>query len=326
MEKSVFKKRVNFKPLEFPELLDFVDAVNHSYWLVSEFDFKSDIQDFKVSLTDSERNAVKNAMLAISQIEVNVKRFWSNLYNQFPKPEFDVLGVSFGESEARHLRAYSNLLELLGLNDAFDTLIHEPVIQARIDYLQKYLKNASDSTKEMYVLSLALFSLFIENCSLFSQFLIIKAFNKERNVFKGIDNVIQATRAEEDLHAKAGAYIITLVKKECPEWFNDDFYNVIKRACKKAFDAEQNIVDWIFQDGELDFLPKDVVIEFLKDRFNISLEMIGCETIFEVDAAKLKQVEWFNIETKANVHVDFFHKTSTNYTKKSQSITSNDLF
>jgi hypothetical protein len=56
-------------------------------------------------------------MLAISQIEISVKRFWSNLYNQFPKPEFDALGVSFGESEIRHSRAYANVLELLGLKN-----------------------------------------------------------------------------------------------------------------------------------------------------------------------------------------------------------------
>ena len=207
---SVFLKRINFKPFEYPELYDFVDAINHSYWIHTEYEYKSDIQDFKINLDDSERNAVKNAMLAISQIEINVKRFWSNLYNQFPKPEFDALGSTFGESEVRHSRAYSHVLELLGLNDSFDKLVDNPVIQGRIDYLTKYLKNAGSNNKELYTLSLALFSLFIENCSLFSQFLIIKSFNKHKNCFKGIDNVIQATMKEETLHAMAGAHIINL--------------------------------------------------------------------------------------------------------------------
>ena len=40
--------------------------------------------------------------------------------------------------------------------------------------------------------------------------------------------------------------------------------------CKSAYDAESKIVDWIFEKGELDFLPKDVVNEFIKNRFNIS--------------------------------------------------------
>ena len=34
------------------------------------------------------------------------------------------------------------------------------------------------------------------------------------------------------------------------------------------------IIDWIFEEGELDFLPKNQVKEFVKDRFNRSLESI----------------------------------------------------
>ena len=42
----------------------------------------------------------------------------------------------------------------------------------------------------------------------------------------------------------------------------------IQNLCKQAFEAEQDVVDWIFENGELDFLPKIVINEFLKNRFN----------------------------------------------------------
>jgi ribonucleoside-diphosphate reductase beta chain len=323
---SIFKKRVNFKPFEYPELYDYVDAINHSYWIFSEYSYDGDIHDFKVNLTEVERNAVRNAMLGIAQIELNVKRFWSNLYNQFPKPEFDALGITFGESEIRHSRSYSHVLELLGLNDAFEKLVENPVIQGRIDYLAKYLKNSNSDDKKLYTLTLALFSLFIENCSLFSQFLIIKSFNKHKNAFKGIDNVIQATAKEETLHAMAGSYIINLIRKECPEWFDEEFNRTIEKACKKAYNAEVKIIDWIFEAGELDFIKKEVVLEFTKNRFNQSLEMIGCQSIFKVDQELLKQTEWFDLEVTSETHTDFFWKTSTNYTKKAQAITADDIF
>lgn len=64
------------KPYEYPELLEYVDAIRHSYWIHTEFNFTSDVQDFKVNVTDAERNALKNTMLAIAQIEVSVKTFW----------------------------------------------------------------------------------------------------------------------------------------------------------------------------------------------------------------------------------------------------------
>ena len=85
-------------------------------------------------------------------------------------------------------------------------------------------------------------------------------------------------------------------------------------------------MDWIFENGELDFLPKSVVNEFLKNRFNKSLESIGIEKIFDIDEALVLETEWFDDEIIGTKHGDFFVKRSINYSKRSQSITSDDLF
>ena len=120
--------------------------------------------------------------------------------------------------------------------------------------------------------------------------------------------------------------MIKQIQKEFPEWFNEEFYAKLYRACKKAFEAECNIIDWIFEAGELDFLPKDVVKEFVKNRFNESLEMIGGQNVFEVDQEKLEQLKWFNVEILAEVNTDFFHKKPVTYSKKVKPIKAEDLF
>lgn len=323
---NIFQKRAAFKPFEYPELVQFKEAVQHSYWLVSEWNFVSDVQDFNTKLSDVERAAVKNTLLAISQIEVSVKRFWADIGKRFPKPEIEQVGVTFGESEVRHADAYSHLLHVLSLNDDFDQLLLNPQIQGRVDYLTKYLKGSADSSDENYTLTLTLFSIFIENVSLFSQFLIVKAFNKYRNWLKDIDNVVQATAKEETIHALFGVRLIEIVKAENPKWFNDDFYAKLERACKKALVAEEGIVDWIFEGGELAFLPKAVVKEFVKDRFNQSLKLIGGEPLFDTNTELLDRVKWFDEEAAADVSADFFHKKPVTYSKKVQSITEGDLF
>ena len=48
---DIFKKRVNLKPYEYPDLVEYVDAIRHSYWVHTEFNFTSDVQDFKVHLS-----------------------------------------------------------------------------------------------------------------------------------------------------------------------------------------------------------------------------------------------------------------------------------
>ena len=323
---DLFEKRINLKPYEYPHLYEYVPAIRHSYWIHSEFNFTSDIQDFKSRLTDTERSAIKNTMLAISQIEVAVKSFWGDLYHRVPKPEIGSVGSTFAESEVRHADAYSHLLEILGLNNEFKKLKKKPAIMKRVRYLETALKNSRSDDNREYAESILLFSLFIEHVSLFSQFLIIMAFNKHKNMLKGISNVVEATSKEEQIHGDFGIDLIKILQKENPDWFTKEYHKNIQNMCMEAFEAEKDVVDWIFEKGELDFLPKAVVNEFLKSRFNNSLESIGIDKVFDIDQDLVSETEWFDDEIIGTKHGDFFVKRSINYSKRTQSITSDDLF
>lgn len=325
-QRNVFEKRITLKPYEYPELYEYVPAIRHSYWIHTEFNFTSDIQDFKTKLSDLEKNAIKNTMLAISQIEVAVKSFWGDVYHKIPKPEIGSVGATFAESEVRHADAYSHLLEILGLNAEFKDLKKNPVIMKRVRYLEAALASSKSEENKEYSEAVLLFSLFIEHVSLFSQFLIIMAFNKHRNMLKGVSNVVEATSKEEQIHGDFGIDLIKIIKAENPSWFDVLYESRIQEMCKNAFEAESAIIDWIFEKGELDFLPKREINEFIKDRFNRSLESIGVEKVFETDETLLNNTEWFNDELIATKHGDFFVKRSINYSKKSQSITGEDLF
>ena len=323
---NIFEKRINLKPYEYPQLYEYVNAIRHSYWIHTEYNYTSDIQDFKTGLDEVEKSAIKNTMLAISQIEVAVKSFWGDIYQKMPKPEIGSVGATFAESEVRHHDAYSHLIEILGLNSEFKKLKKNPVIMRRVHYLDTALKNAKSEDIKEYSESILLFSLFIEHVSLFSQFLIIMAFNKHKNMLKGISNVVEATSKEEQIHGDFGIDIIKIIKEENPDWFQEDYNVVVQELCKQAFDAEKRIIDWIFEKGELEFLPKVVINEFIKNRFNNSLESIGIEKVFEVDENLLQYTEWFDDEIIGTKHGDFFVKRSINYSKRTKSITSDDLF
>jgi ribonucleoside-diphosphate reductase beta chain len=313
-------------PYEYPELLAYKDAIRHSYWIDTEYNFTTDIDDFRVKVTDSEREVIKKTMLAIAQIEVNVKTFWADMYKRMPITEIGDVGMTFAESEVRHKDAYARLIRILGLEEEFKTVIDIPAISNRIKYLKKYLDGTRSKDNKMYTKSVLLFSLFIEHVSLFSQFLIMMSFNKEKNLFKGISNVVEATSKEEDIHGNFGVEIINIIKAENPEWFDEDFENLIYSACNKAYKAECGILDWIFESGELEFLKKETIQQFIMNRFNNSLKKIGMNPIFDVDYDLLESTKWFDVEITATKEGDFFYKKQIDYNKKSKSITVNDLF
>lgn len=328
MKKShnIFEARANILPYEYPQLLEYKDAIRHSYWIDTEFNFTEDIQDFKINLSKQERDVIKKTMLSIAQIEVSVKTFWADMYKRMPIAEVGDVGMTFAESEVRHKDAYARLIRILGLEKEFETVVDVPAIAGRIKYLTKYLDGTRSRDNKMYAKSVLLFSLFIEHVSLFSQFLIMMSFNKDKNMLKGISNVVEATSKEEDIHGNFGAEIINIIRKENPEWFDEDFKNLVYSACEKAYKAECKVLDWIFESGELTFLSKDTIKEFIKNRFNNSLMKIGYKPLFDIDKLLLTKTKWFDIEITATKEGDFFYKKSIDYNKKSKSITEDDLF
>lgn len=326
MNKNIFEPRVNILPYEYPSLLKYKDAIRHSYWIDTEFNFTTDISDFKTKVSEEEREVIKRTMLAIAQIEVNVKTFWADMYKRMPITEIGDVGMTFAESEVRHKDAYARLLRILGLEEEFKSVVEIPAIKDRIKYLKKYLDGTRSRDDKMYTKSVLLFSLFIEHVSLFSQFLIMMSFNKEKNLFKGISNVVEATSKEEDIHGNFGSEIINIIKEENPDWFDEEFNQLIYSACEKAYAAECRILDWIFEKGELSFLNKNTIQNFIMNRFNNSLRKINMEPLFEVDFEEVEKTLWFDVEITSTKEGDFFYKKQIDYNKKSKSITADDLF
>ena len=204
---AVFGSRVEFKPFEYPDAEQFKLAIQRSPWIVEEFDFTSDTQDFRVHLLPAERSAISRTLLAISQVEVKVKRFWTNLGTRLRRPEFDQVGAVFGANEVVHQDAYSRILDVLALSDAFKGVTQVPAVKRRIEYLDKAIRSGSGGTDRGFAKALTVFALLVENVSLFSQFAVVKSFSRSKGLLQNVDNVVQATMKEE-CHV-AGTEILT---------------------------------------------------------------------------------------------------------------------
>lgn len=323
---SIFDKRVNYKPFEYPEVLQFTEAINKAYWVHTEVDFTADNQDFHAHLTSAEKTAVKNSLLAIAQIEVAVKSFWGNIYEHFPKPEFNGLGSTFAECEFRHSEAYSRLLEVLGYNYEFEKLLDVPVIRRRVEYLSDVLKDTRSQDNRKYMVSLILFSILIENVSLFSQFAILLSFTRFKGYMKNVSNIIAWTSIDEQIHANGGIYIINKIREEFPDYFDEETLTLVRETVKDSIAVEADILDWIFEEGEIESIKKGDLVNFMKFRIDESLKQINIPTIFDVKVEDYKALAWFEEEVFANSLDDFFAKRPVEYTKHDKSITANDLF
>ncbi|HNO70441.1 MAG TPA: ribonucleotide-diphosphate reductase subunit beta [Bacteroidia bacterium] len=324
---SIFEKRTHYKPFEYSELTNpLIEAMWASHWTHKEFSFSGDVQDFHTKLSIQEQGVIKRSLLMISQVEVAVKSYWANIGNLIPKPEIADMGAVFGGVEVIHSRAYAEILEKLGLNEEFQKLLSEDIIHKRVLYLTKYLNKVYKSDRKNICYSLCLFTLFTENVSLFSQFYTILGFNKFKNLLKDVSNVVEYTSKEENLHAEGGMALLNQIRAEHPEIFDEEFTERIRAEAEEAFKAESAIIKWILDGYSNEFLSSPIILSYIGNRLNESLEKIGIKPVIAVDKTLLKKTTWMDEMVYAQSMVDFFHKKPIDYTKKDREYKVEDLF
>ena len=185
----IFDEQLARKPDHYPQFQQFIQAMWDNPWNSSKFSFQSDIQDFKTELSVQERDMIVKALSAIGQIEIAVKRFWARLGDTLKHPSLIDVGLVMAGVEVIHNVAYERLLKVLQLEDIFEENMKLDIIKGRVAYLRKYNERSYEDAKKQFVYALILFTLFVENVSLFSQFYIVLWFNNKLITFKSISSL-----------------------------------------------------------------------------------------------------------------------------------------
>ena len=322
----LFKEQISRKPDLYPWTKQFVDAIWQGFWTPDEFNFRSDYSQFKTDLTEEEQEVVVRALSAIGQIEVAVKTFWANIGDKMPHPSIRDLGYAMANSEVIHNLAYEKLLDVLHLSDVFETILEEKVIKGRVDYLRKYLQREYKDEKKQYIYSIILFTLFVENVSLFSQFYIIMHFNRNKAVLKDCAQQVQYTRNEEMLHAQVGIKLINTMREEYPEFFDEEMEARIREECVDSLKAESAVIDWIMGEYSVEGLDANILKSFIAKRMRDSLDQIGFDSSeIYYNQHHIDQTYWFDEELLGANMTDFFQKRPVEYAK-GKGITADDLF
>jgi len=323
---SIFEEQISRKPNRYPWTEQFIDAMHEGHWTDKEFSFKSDLHQFKTILTDQYREIVVRTLSAIGQIEVAVKTFWAKLGENLPHPSLQDLGYVMANIEVIHNSAYERLLSVLELEDIFEENLKLEWIQGRVKYLKKYTHRFYKDSKKQYLYALILFTLFVENVSLFSQFYVINWFAKFKNVLNDTDQQVKYTRNEETIHALVGIKIINTIREEYPELFDEELENRVKEEALEAFKAESKIIDWMVNGIDEENLSAIILKELVKSRINDSFSQIGFEKPFEIDENILEKTLWFDEQLKGNSKTDFFASRPVDYAKNAQTYDIDELF
>jgi ribonucleoside-diphosphate reductase beta chain len=303
--------RPHYKPFEYQTAFEFYKDQHRAHWLADEVPLSSDLNDWKMKLTESEKNLIGNILKSFAQTETYVNDYWSTkVALWFPKHEIKAMACAFADFESIHAEAYARLNEELGLDD-FEAFMEDEEAKAKIDRL---VELPGDTLREK-ALSLAIFSAFTEGVNLFSSFAVLMSFQL-RNLMKGTGQIVEWSVRDESLHSKAGCWLYRTLLSEYPELDTKEMTQAIYEACDLSVKLEFDFIDKAFEMGDIEGLNKEQLKNFIKERANQKLIELGYSAIYnDIDPNLLKQMEWFGHLTSGKTHQDFFANRVTDYSK-----------
>ena len=303
-------KRLFYKPFEYTQAHTFMKLQQRVHWLADEITLAADVNDFKMKLTESEKNLIGQILKSFAQTETYVEDYWSShVSHWFPKPEIQSMAVTFASFESIHAEAYSLLNESLGLDD-FAAFMDDEEARNKIERLQQ----VNEGTLEEIAQSLAIFSAFTEGVNLFSSFAVLLSFQM-RNLMKDMGDIVAWSVRDESLHSKAGCWLFTQLLSEYPELNTIALHEKIKEACRISVKLEFSFIDKAFEMGDLENLTKEQLKNFICARANEKMVELGYKPLFDVNEKLLEEIAWFGQITSGVEHKDFFSGRVTSYSK-----------
>jgi ribonucleoside-diphosphate reductase beta chain len=302
--------RPHYKPFEYQTAFEFYKDQHRAHWLADEVPLSSDLNDWKLKLSESEKSLIGNILKSFAQTETYVNDYWATkVAVWFPKHEIKAMACAFADFESIHAEAYARLNEELGLDD-FEAFMEDEEAKAKIDRL---VELPGDTLREK-ALSLAIFSAFTEGVNLFSSFAILMSFQL-RNLMKGTGQIVEWSVRDESLHSKAGCWLFRTMMEEMPE-LQDGMESQIYDACDISVKLEFDFIDKAFEMGEIEGLNINQLKNFIKERANQKLIELGYNPLYnDIDPNLLKSMEWFGHLTSGKTHQDFFAGRVTDYSK-----------
>lgn len=310
---SLLTPRPTYAPFEYEQAYKYWELQQQSHWLHTEISMASDINDWKLNLTESERQVVGHILKGFTQSEVFIQEYWSQMVCKwFKKPEIQMMSASFANMESIHAVAYAYLNQSLGLED-FSAFLHEPTAKAKIDRLM----STKGKTKAEIARSLAIFSAFNEGVNLFSSFAVLLNFSRF-NKMKGLGQIIAFSIKDESLHSEAGCWLFRTMISEYPEIWTDELKKDIYDAARHTIELEDDFIDKAFECGHIDGITPEDLKAFIRHRANTKLVDLGLKSNWKnVNKEALERMGWFDVLSAGVSQQDFFAGRVSDYSKGS---------
>jgi ribonucleoside-diphosphate reductase beta chain len=306
---SLLDARTVYKPFQYPWAYDAWLTQQRIHWLPEEVPLADDIKDWRLNISEGERNLLTQIFRFFTQADVEVNNCYMQHYARVFKPtEVQMMLAAFSNIETVHISAYSYLLDTLGIPEAeYQAFLKYKAMKDKYDYMQQW----GVDTPADIVRTLAVFGAFTEGLQLFASFAILLNFQRF-NKMKGMGQIVTWSVRDESLHTASIIRLFKTFLEENPELWNDDLQRDLYRACDTIVGHEDAFIDLAFEMGDIEGLSGAEVKRYIRYIADRRLTQLGLQPIYHIDRNPLP---WLEEILNGVEHANFFENRATEYSR-----------
>lgn len=298
--------------MDYPEAVEFANTQLSIFWLPDEIQVEKDIQDLRVNMNEAEKHGVITTLKLFTLYElVAGNEYWGGkIVKTFKRPDIQRMANAFSFFEINvHAVFYNKLNEVLGLDtvDFYNDYVNDPALKERMDFIDGIV--SSKDTAE----SLMAFSM-VEGAILYSSFAFLKHFQSQgKNMLNNVVAGVNFSVRDENLHAEGGAWLYRTLMSELgcePSSMQDKAHNL----ADKILEHESQIINKIFEKGDIKGITEHQMVEFVKSRLNLCLKNLGMEPLYEITYNPISS--WFYKGINSIQFHDFFYRVGNEYQRE----------
>ncbi len=308
---------MNLHPIRYQWAYDLYNQAVRNTWFPHEIALKEDLEDWE-KMTEDERHAVKFLMAFFNPAELIVNRSIAlGIYPYLKSPECHLYLAKQMWEEANHCVAFEYVLQTFPLDREKVFAIHLkiPSMQAKEEYVMKYLKKMTEQTldiesvegKKDFIKNLIATNIVMEGIWFYSGFMVALSF-RQRNQLRNFGSMIAWVLRDESLHLKFGINLVHNILEENNELLTEEFAAEIRSIIVEGVDKEVAYNKDLFPKGILG-LNADYVNQYVRYVADRRLEELGLEKNYNVT----NPAKWMGTATDVFELVNFFEAQNTSY-------------
>lgn len=318
IEKSRIETPKDTYTVDYPQAIKAAQEQTRIIWFSEELGVEADEQDIRTKCTEGERKAIMKVLQLFTQYELMLggDEFWgSKVYKMFPRPEIQRMASTFSFVELGiHSPFYDLINKTLGIatDEFYSSWKEDPVLVERVKFIKKYAE------QDDALIATAAFA-FMEGVVLFSNFALLKSFNVGGfNLIPHITAGIDASAKDENQHSMASAWLFNqcLLERTQNGYISvedkGELEAVVKDIALTVYRHEMDIIDEIFESGDIRTITKEEVVRFVQDRIDVVLGYLNCPPIFAHEKPG-KVSDWFYSQLSSFKYSDFFSAQQVQY-------------